>query len=317
MELIVRTSASLRRGFTRLKRRRSGLRLMLPLGVAEHAMQAMAMARHLRPYYVRVLNRSRYDNVFHCCVQKTGSQWLKSLLTDVRTYQHSGLLHHVWPPLSERATWQRLPLDRRSVPDAFPTRRIVGPLYISYDGFIAAPKHGAWRAFFVLRDPRDLLVSYYFSARYSHVLHNDPTRPLFQARQALANVSDEEGLIYMIRFAGERGLFATLRSWTKALADDRVLLVRFEDLVGKGSHTAFRQLFTFLDISMPDPVLSDVLEAYSFRRLSGRSRNQVVSKSHLRGGSAGDWRTYFTPAVEAEFKAATDDLVEILGYEHT
>ena len=37
-------------------------------------------------------------------------------------------------------------------------------LYMPYDGFAALTKPEPWRAFFVMRDPRDVVVSWYFSS---------------------------------------------------------------------------------------------------------------------------------------------------------
>jgi len=52
----------------------------------------------------------------------------------------------------------------------FPSDHIVGPLYIKAENFQQIPKPKRFAVFYVMRDPRDLAVSHYFSQRYSHPL---------------------------------------------------------------------------------------------------------------------------------------------------
>ena len=44
----------------------------------------------VRSLYMPVRERCAYDNLFHCCVHKTGSIWIKSILTDLMTYRYAG-----------------------------------------------------------------------------------------------------------------------------------------------------------------------------------------------------------------------------------
>ena len=49
-----------------------------------------------------------------------------------------------------------------------PPGTIVSPLYLDYPGFRSIPKPDSYRAFFVMRDPRDILVSWYLSIKHYH-----------------------------------------------------------------------------------------------------------------------------------------------------
>ncbi|HUW09082.1 MAG TPA: sulfotransferase domain-containing protein, partial [Anaerolineae bacterium] len=70
------------------------------------------------------------------------------------------------------------------------------------------------------------------------------------------------------------------------------------------------------DIAIPDRVLHSVLEAHSFRVLAGgRQPGEEDTASHYRKGIAGDWRNHFTDAHVERFKAVSNDLVTLLGYE--
>ena len=62
---------------------------------------------------------------------------------------------------------------KRRFPNDIPTGRSVLSLFISYGGFKAIPKPDLHRAFFVVRDPRDIVVSEYYSLRNSHAPMGD------------------------------------------------------------------------------------------------------------------------------------------------
>jgi hypothetical protein len=107
-----------------------------------------------------------------------------------------------------------------------------------------------------------------------------------------------------------------LRSWAKGAVDGpSVKIVRFEDLAGPHSVQEFGELFKFLDILIPEPELDDLVYAYSFRRLTGRRPGQEDTKSHLRSGSVGSWRNYFTDELLEYFESQSEGLCAQLGYD--
>lgn len=92
------------------------------------------------------------------------------------------------------------------------------------------------------------------------------------------------------------------------------MLVRYEDLVGADAHAVFSRIFKHFDIALPDDVLSELLGAYSFRRLSGRDPGTEDKSSHLRSGRAGDWKNHFTPVVRERVEEELGDLIAQMGY---
>lgn len=258
----------------------------------------------------RVTRRSELRNVYHCCVHKTGSQWVRKVLADPAVYRVTGLRTYAYAP--------RMPGGResRSYPDRrfdrpFPANTVVSPLYIPYANLVELPKPEPWRALFVGRDPRDVVVSWYFSSAKSHPTRDNPG--LQRARGELAALDLEEGLVFTIRRLESHGLFAALGSWA-GVDDPRVLLVRYEDLVGADAETAWGRVFDHCDVALGPAERRALLARYSFEALSGRQRGQEDQGSKLRKGVAGDWRNHFTPAVESVFAEVTGDLVSRLGY---
>jgi Sulfotransferase domain len=260
------------------------------------------------PFYFQ--HQSAYTNIFHCCIWKTGSRWLRKVLADRRTFRRSGLQTYRYHDEVPGGADYR-PLNERSFEQAFPTRTIVTPLYIDFENYRGIPKPTLSRAFFVIRDPRDVLVSWYFSIRHSH-----PSVGVVEGvRDVLDGKSMNDGLLYCIDALEEKGVFPALRSWSAAAAEDDVKLVRFEELVGPDSLHVFQDLFTYCDIKMTDAVLKGLLEDYSFERLSGgRKRGEENRSSNYRKGTPGDWRDFFDSSIHAKFKQATRDLVDLLGY---
>jgi hypothetical protein len=255
-----------------------------------------------------VLVQSTMTNVYHCCVQKTASQWLKTILANKRVCQYSGLT-----PYTYEVPGQPDPrhLNERFLDEPFPARTIGTPLFMGYDSFQALPKPDRYRAFFITRDPRDIVVSWYFSTKYSHGVNPyvAKTRPLLQA------IDETEGLKFSISEIERLGIFDALRSWAKAYADPAAKVIRFEDITSENSFAVFRMLFDYCDIKMPDAVLQSLLHDFSFEKLSGRKKGEEDIKNYYRKGVSGDWKNYFSDSIAAVFNETTHDLVEQLGYE--
>lgn len=236
-----------------------------------------------------------------------------SVFSDAATYRYSGMYHYKYRHVStgpgSRATAEA------NTPMPIPAGTLVSPMYITYDDFCALPKRSPYRAIFVMRDPRDLLTSWYFSAMDNHILQRRPDRPLYKAREKLRELSEEEGLLFAVDYWRDSGRFEVLESWAEgAPKDDSVMLVRYEDLVGAGGQEGFRRIFEFFDINLPDEELRALVDAYSFKRLSGRMPGTADNRSHLRSGRAGDWEKHFTPAVHDRVEEELGDLIERLGY---
>ncbi len=257
------------------------------------------------------LHRSKYVNIFHCTTQKAGSQWIRRILSDKRVYTHSGLI-----PFNYEAS---LPggLDPRRITERvithpFPKRTIATPLYIDYKGYKLSPKPKESKAIFIVRDPRDLVVSEYFSWRYSH----SPIGDIPSLRRQLNSLSEPEGFRYVLEFLLSYGTFACQRSWMEGgNTDPEVLVVRFEGLIAENSMAVWKRVFEHFDIPIPSLVLSQLLRDYSFESLTGRRRGIEEKHSHYRKGVHGDWKNYFEESLVNEFKQLTGDLVIRLGYE--
>jgi hypothetical protein len=254
---------------------------------------------------------SSAENVYHCCVHKTASQWLRKIFSDPRTYQYCGLEVYNYEQELPGGTDARR-LTERTFAEEFPRRTIVTPMYIDLPGFQRLPKPESFRAFFVPRDPRDVLVSWYFSVKLSHKVMGR----IGEVREKLQLLPEEDGLKYTTDWLESRGSFAALRSWQQGVSSDaRLRIFSYESLTGDEQFAAWKRLLAHCDIQMPDEVLAEVLKTYSFSVLTkGRDRGTEDVTAHLRKGVAGDWKNHFTSAIEKKFRETTGTLVEELGY---
>lgn len=245
---------------------------------------------------VPVATRSEFTNIYHCAVRKTASQWIKAVFSDPIVYRHSGLL--TYDP--RFYGWKH--------PRVVPANRIGLSLFFPRPRFDKMPKPEKYRAFFVMRDPRDVVVSSYFSTRNSH----GPMGDVLEVRKVLLEKPRKEGMLWLIGDMAKKNRFGALRSWVEAPASDEVRLVKYEDLTGENQAAEMEALLRHCGINLPADDLATVLDRYSFSKMNERQGTGKVS--HYRKGQAGDWANHFDDDIYEAFNKATGDLVERLGY---
>ncbi len=203
-------------------------------------------------------------------------------------------------------------------------------------------QRGDYRGFHVIRDPRDVLVSAYFSHLYSHPIRSDGGW-IAEFRRQLASAADiEHGLLLELNF--NACIFASMQAWN--YAHPLIYETRYETLIAEPV-AEFSRIFNCLGIAtprwsvatligllldrefkrycdrprpqrttLPRLVVRRIIARYAFERhAGGRQPGQEDAHHHYRKGIAGDWRNYFTPKITTAFKARYGELLIALGYE--
>jgi hypothetical protein len=202
--------------------------------------------------------------------------------------------------------------------------------------------------FHVIRDPRDIVVSAYFSHLHSHPTTGWPL--LAEHKEKLEGSSKEEGLFLEIDFCMKE--FEDLYNWD--YNQPNVLEIKMEDimispyetmidvfshlkLVDESGSLKYRLLHSYSYalyrlhkkskgilpfIYYREQIPVDVLLGYIYQnrfkqKTQGRKHGEEDVKSHYRKGVAGDWINHLNEKHRKYFKKHYGDLLIKLGYEKT
>jgi hypothetical protein len=184
---------------------------------------------------------------------------------------------------------------------------------------------GQLRGFHVVRDPRDMAVSAYYSHLHSHAKEEFPR--LLEYREQLRNTTQEEGLLMEL---ARPYVYGAMSAWDYSLPN--VLELRMEDVI-TDPRQSFRRVFAFLGLldGHPDswrgedgghfPKLTDAQVANIVGRndfsekTGGRRPGEEDVRSHYRKGVPGEWRSHFTERHKEYIKKNLNGLLLKLGYE--
>jgi len=170
------------------------------------------------------------------------------------------------------------------------------------------------RGFHVIRDPRDILVSLYFSHKKSHIVRDPRAQEILDNREVLNQVSEEEGLAHIM---------AQSQYWQRVMREiagwdyerDDFYETRFEHIT-TAPFEEFKRIFAFIGLDIPDDVLHEIIDANSFNQMKKRFKGEQSQPeaNHYRKGKVGDWQNHFTAAIKTRFKTQYADLLIRLGY---
>ncbi|MGK7390868.1 MAG: sulfotransferase domain-containing protein [Candidatus Cyclobacteriaceae bacterium M2_1C_046] len=204
-----------------------------------------------------------------------------------------------------------------------------------------------YKAAHVVRDPRDICISGYYSHLYSHRVDLWPE--LYELRKKLKQVSFHKGLFLEMEFLKE--FYMDMYEWD--YQQKNVLEIKLEDL-STDPYNNFIKIFDFLELynkenptflkerildviwvinvlhrrypslfpfrikrgSIHKNKLNNFVAHFQFDKLSGgRQKGGNHVTSHYRSGKSNDWINYFDNNHKRYFKDNFGDLLIKLGYE--
>jgi len=181
------------------------------------------------------------------------------------------------------------------------TNMYIGPAILEY-----LPNRRS-KVFFILRDPRDIVISWYYSTKYSHHL----TENIDKSRKVLNNLEFNEGILYSIDIISEFGLFNGIRAWIEHGEAKNCKIFFYEDLVAN-YESFMKDLFSYLEFNIGSSDFKDILERHSFSKISnGRKPGEIDVRSHYRSASINEWKKVFSKEIIEYFKLKSNSLDEL------
>lgn len=240
-------------------------------------------------------------NVFAAMSPKAGSQWAKALFDHELVRTRSGLF-----------TLPQLDFEFGAETHAFPPATFVPGVYASYPDYRAIPKPYPYRTIYIFRDPRDLVVSGYYSAIKTHRPANYRKAPgLESMRIAMRTMSRDLALRYSVELLTER--LCEMATWVD-VEEENVALFRLEDIEDNPEKEVGRAL-AHCGVHLSDQELARVIADTSRTSLQQQdlARRPAGSESHYRVNREKHWEL-----LNDEHLRAIDEIVpgfiEKLGY---
>jgi len=169
------------------------------------------------------------------------------------------------------------------------------------------------RALVVVRDPRDIIVSWVYSAAYSHFSN----RNIRTIRPVLLDLDQRGRLrIALHAFCSWAPIYHSWAQLVRVGETQSEYFTTYERLIER-SYEEFRNILAFFQLDVPSERLHDVLKRHSFEARSGRPQGQSNVLSHYRRGVAGDWRNYFDREFGELFEGALPGLLTDFEYEQS
>ena len=175
--------------------------------------------------------------------------------------------------------------------------------------------------FHVIRDPRDIIVSGYFSHLHSHPTEEWPA--LSAHRTKLKQIPKDEGLCLEMDFVAD--VMEDMGTWDYTRPN--VLEHKLEDL-SRNPNELFLDIFAHLGLLKKEKRRPHQPKAISAEKLlkivytnrfsahaKGRSAGEEDVTHHFRKGVLGDWVNHFQPRHREYFAERYNDVLIKLGYE--
>lgn len=157
----------------------------------------------------------------------------------------------------------------------------------------------------VWRDPRDLIVSYYFHCYFLNEHNNRQIVALMKKHMPFSNYNDiQHNLPRFIEFISDKPISPSF-SWPDFakvwLERKNVVSTSYEALRADTAGELQRVLSTVCGQTLSDLRAQEIADAFSFEREKSKTlqADKEMEVSFLREGSLGGWKKHFTPEAMA------------------
>lgn len=146
-----------------------------------------------------------------------------------------------------------------------------------------------YKGFYMCRDPRDIIVSAYWSWLNSH-----PGGHI--NREAIKNLSKDDAMIFIIDEYETH--FNIMYDWATKCDDNNFKIIKFEDFFKSDEEQIKNmiELFKFLNLTQDEKIITKIAKKNTFSHLSGRKRGLINNNHHYRAGTS-TWKTEMSEKV--------------------
>jgi len=190
-----------------------------------------------------------------------------------------------------------------------PDNTLVHCVHCMQEDFEGKHTLNDYKGAILIRDPREVVVSSYFSWKFSHGVH--------EHRKTVLSLDKIEGMKFVIDKLREDRQIECMHSWCCAELDDRWKLYRYEDLF-KSNETqipGLRSILDHFDTKCDPGQLNKLLAKYSYEKLSSnRKRGDMDKQSHHRDCLPDTWKKEMPAEVLEYLYSIYGTELEEMGY---
>jgi len=172
--------------------------------------------------------------------------------------------------------------------------------------------------FVILRDGRDIMVSFYFHSYFKNELFNHVLVDRMKMKLPFNDYNDiENNLPRFIeyKFTGKWPPHFSWSQFVDTWIERDVAIIKYEELIQDPVMSVGRAIDKIIKVKVNYDYISQIVEKYSFKSLSKRNSGYENRSSFLRKGVSGDWKNYFNKEARELFNFFAGNQLIKLGYE--
>lgn len=253
----------------------------------------------------RMPAQSDFSPVFAFSIHKAGSTLMHQMINDV--CQLAGIPAVTIPDIlfleGYMDTWQA---DERLAELIQPGRVYYGfrflPSFLASENVRLCEK----KSVLLVRDPRDALVSEYFSFGGKYVSHQQPEKNVENFIKNIMKTADLDIDAYVLQSADVH--FSKLLEYKNGLDFNNVLLRRYEEIFFD-KESFLRDIFTHFELAVDGQIIKKVAKNHDVR-----PQKEDPSK-HIRKATPGDHREKLKPETIDKLNTVFSDICKEYGYD--
>lgn len=257
------------------------------------------------------INTNSHKSIIHFSFNKAATQYVKSVLTRIAIENGMSAVS-----INDYAFNSKFPfLDHLTAEQMEQYKHIFkynGYLYSVFGGMVEGIENvDRYKIILSVRDPRDMLVSSYYSQAFSHippdVRSNKYDNFMHRRKFALSNTVDE---YVMAEAVNIKKTFLRYNELLLSQYSQHVHIVRYEDMIHDYENW-LGSIVSYCELTLSDSLKSELIK----ENVSLKPSEEDVH-SHIRKGMPGDYREKLLPKTILKLNDIMSDMLERFRYDY-